>query len=121
VNRAYHQGTAFTAGASQDVWSVAVIALELRSVTPIKHQTGAIPGYAHEALAKHFEVLTSWYQNLWEVGLGRIGVSAEDAPFDALLIMRSGKKSVSVWPHFRQASRKLASDEGRKDGVLGCE
>jgi hypothetical protein len=79
VNRAYHQGRAFAAGAAQDVWSVAVIALELLSATPITHQTGAIPGYAHQALAQHFEVLASWYHNLWGEGLGRAGVSAEDA------------------------------------------
>jgi hypothetical protein len=79
VNRAYHQGRAFTAGESQDVWSKAVIALELLSATPITHQTGAIPGDAHQVLAEHFEVLARWYQNLWEEGLGRAGVTAEDA------------------------------------------
>jgi hypothetical protein len=57
VNRACHQGRACTAGASQDVWSVAVIALELLSATPITHQTGVIPGDAHQVLAEHFEVL----------------------------------------------------------------
>jgi hypothetical protein len=79
VNRAYRQGRAFTVEASQDVWSVAVIALELLSATPITHQTGVIPGDAHKLLAEHFEVLARLYQNLWGEGLGRAGVSAEDA------------------------------------------
>jgi serine/threonine protein kinase len=78
VNQAYHQGRTFHASRSQDVWSVAVIALEMLSATPITRQTYRIPLDDHEMLARHFDKLSWWYTNLWMLGLGMAGVDPGD-------------------------------------------
>jgi hypothetical protein len=85
VNRAYAQGEPYTAQPSQDVWSVAVIALELLSATPITHQVGDVPGDDHIFLATLFEKLAWWYHNLRAVGLQLAGVSADDGLTEELL------------------------------------
>jgi hypothetical protein len=81
------EGVSFTSQTSQDVWSVAVIALEMLS-TPITQQTGRIPRDHHLLPAQHFEVLAWWYHNLWMVGLDQAGVSHQDDDTCELLEIR---------------------------------